>query len=174
MFLTILLVQGFQTSPVSQSRHFLRERNEQRLRLKYLFRNKINSLTVRKIVVEKNENWLIIIVSNININCVSYFVLSYLYLFLGGKHICLEVKFASQGKNGKTFSQNTASKAEMPTLVWKKTTPSVSSLIGRVLPIYRRKIDGVDRLEMDTKVLLPAPISHFINTALFLNCKVGI
>ena len=64
------------------------------------------------------ENWLIIILSSINKNCVSYFRFSYLKLFLDVKQNCLLAK--SRYKLGKALSQNTTSKAEMPTLAGNK------------------------------------------------------
>ena len=39
----------------------------------------------------------------------------------------------------------------------KPTFPSISYLIGRVLSIFRQKIDRLNRSEMDIKVFIPAP-----------------
>ena len=45
----------------------------------------------------------------------------------------------------------------MPILAEIDTFPSIYFLIGRVLSIFRRKMDGRNPSEMDIKVLIPAP-----------------
>ena len=50
----------------------------------------------------------------------------------------------------------------------KKTTfPSIDSLMGRVLSIFRQKMDGPNPSEMDIKVFIPAP-TYCLQTKLCL------
>ena len=49
----------------------------------------------------------------------------------------------------------------MPTQAGNKHFPSMSSLTGRVLSTFRQKMDGSSPSEMNIKVLIPAPTSHF-------------
>ena len=80
------LCSGLQVFAYFSELPFSTGQNEHWLRLKYLFFMKeINSLTITIILVGKNENWLIIIVSNINNYCVfvfSFFVLTSFVLAL--------------------------------------------------------------------------------------------
>ena len=85
------------------------------------------------------------------------FVLSFL-LFVrsfGRKHSCLHTK--SRSKDVKVLSSriNQSGSAESGGN-WTHF-PSIYSLIGRVVSMYRPKMDGPNLSEMDIKVLLPAP-----------------
>ena len=93
MLFIILLVQGCNFLPISQSCQFLQEEIEQPLRLKQLFPNEFNPLLVIIILVrKKNEIRLIINVSDIHNHCDSYIHISFFYLFLGRKHKFLHAK----------------------------------------------------------------------------------
>ena len=91
-----------------------------------------------------------------HIHCVpSFFLFSNLYLFLGGKHKLftrqIKVEIGKSTCINKNRSKNAESGGE------KTPFPSISSLIGRVLSIFRQKTDGSIPSEKDIKALIPAP-----------------
>ena len=100
----------------------------------------------------------------------SYFHLSYSCFFLGGKYNCLHAE--SMYNYGKVLTllkhQNlNANSSEKYT-----TFPSIASLIGRVLSIFRQKMDGHNPSEIVIKVFIQsATFSLQKEQCLFENWK---
>ena len=69
----------------------------------------------------------------------------------------------SQGTNREKYSRNKQHR-RLKCQLWRviNTSPSISSLIGRVFSIFRRKMDGPISSEKDIKVLIPSPTFLFI------------
>ena len=119
-------------------------------------KKEINVITVRVVVVGKNENWLNILVSTIN-NCV--LVLSFLLFipFFRGKHNCLrqvkvQTKTCTPARNNiKGWGANSDG---------KNIFPSISALKRGVPSIFRQKMGGTSGSDMHIKMLVFAPSSH--------------
>ena len=59
-------------------------------------------------------------------------------------------------------------------LWWEiNTSLSIYSLTGRVFPICRQRMDGLNPSEMDIQVLIPSPTSSFTDIILFPNWEEG-
>ena len=89
------------------------------------------------------------------INCAFGTSISGIYTFsLAGNII---VCTPSQGSNREKYSRNKQHQ-RLKCQLWREinTFPSISSLIGRVFPIFRRKMDGHNPCETDIKVLISA------------------
>ena len=76
----------------------------------------------------------------------------------------------SQGTNKEKYSYRIKHQ-RLKCRLWREinTFTSIPSLIGRVLSIFRWKMDGPNQLERDNKVLIPASTSCLTNTILFLD-----
>ena len=83
-----------------------------------------------------------------------YFRFSYLSFSLAGNLI---VYTPGQCTNRDKYPQKVTSK--WGCRLWREMNifPSISYLIGRVLTMFRQRIDGPNPVEMDSKVFIPAP-----------------
>ena len=87
-----------------------------------------------------------------------HFHFSNLYLFLGRKHKCLHVK--SRYNWGQLILQKRHQRLKYH-IWWEiNTFPTLSSLIGHVLPIFRRRMDGPNPSKMFIKMLILALTSQ--------------
>ena len=64
--------------------------------------------------------------------------------------------------NMENYFDHITYKGKMPTLAGIKHLPSISSVPDRVFSIFRRKMYGSSPLEMDIKMLTPAPTQKII------------
>ena len=98
-------------------------------------------------------------VSNINNNCFSTFISTF-YSFYSAENI--SVCTPSQGTKRENYSYEIQHQM-LKCRLWREinTYPSISSLKGRLLPIFRRKMDRPNTSEMDIEVLIPVKHLYF-------------
>ena len=119
-------------------------------------------------VVGKNVKWLVRIVSTEFLKLV-FSVLLFVLFLTGNTIVCT----LSQGTNREKYSYKIQHQ-RLKCQLWRGTNTfsSISSLMGHVLSIRRRKMDGPNPSEMDIKVPVNAPTSNLTNTTPFPNWKI--
>ena len=113
----------------------------------------INLLAHKKAVGKKQKR--LIDISLFAITILSWYFLFFFYNFtLAGNII---VYNPTQGTIREKYSYKYIIKGWNADSGVKNTLPAISSLLGRVLSIFRRKTHGPHLSEMDIKVLIPVP-----------------
>ena len=153
MFFIILLVQGCKFLLPPQCHHFIRENNEQRLKLNCILMKEKQLVDCQNYCRKKQVDSIYLSISKDNCFFGTFISPNYTFSLAGN----IFIYTPSQGTNREKYFYKMQHQ-RLKCRFWCEinTFPSISSFIGRVLSI-RRKMDGPNSSQLDIKVLKRAP-----------------